>query len=325
VVQLNDSLTSYSQSDIFLFPNTNKIKYYRDEAKLQRIKILGPAGDFEEEYAELKAYVKNFGPENFSRDAQLLWNFARLSQKLGPPGEAVLLYKLILKHLPQTIDGKQVKSEFDTLIKNESDLYVPLAQYYELVDYRKEIDTLRPPQGVLLNMGEAINSAKADYGATIGNVDNVLLFTSKRNSHDDPMNKSYNEDLFYSLKFDTAWGFAEELKNINSRYNEGSGCLSKDGKQLYFARCNSPDSYGNCDLFVADLRAVTGMPGVKRALWGVVAYSLTGRQPLFELLDVGRLEPGFLAAVRGRRLAPRPPATVRHFQVRHSRTPWVRT
>lgn len=33
----------------------------------------------------------------------------------------------------------------------------------------------------------------------------------------------------------------------------------------------------------ADLRAVTGMPGVKRALWGVVAYSLTGRQPLFEL------------------------------------------
>ena len=254
VVQLNDSLTSYSQSDIFLFPNTNKIKYYRDEAKLQRIKILGPAGDFEEEYAELKAYIKNFGPENFSRDVQLLWNFARLSQKLGPPGEAVLLYKLVLKHLPQTIDGKQVKSEFDTLIRNESDLYVPLAQYYELVDYRKEIDTLRPPQGVLLNMGEAINSAKADYGATIGNVDNVLLFTSKRNSHVDPMNKSYNEDLFYSLKFDTTWGFAEELKNINSRYNEGSGCLSKDGKQLYFARCNSPDSYGNCDIFVADLR-----------------------------------------------------------------------
>ena len=255
VVQLNDSLTSYSQSDIFVFPNTNKIKYYRDDPKLQRIKLLANAGDFEEEYADLKVYVKNFGPENFSRDAQLLWNLARLSQKLGPPGEAVLLYKLVLKHLPQTIDGKQVKSEFDTLVKNETDLYVPLAQYYELVNYRKEIDTLRPPQGVLLNMGEAINSAKADYGATIGNVDNVLLFTSKRNSHVDPMNKSYNEDLFYSLKFDTLWGFAEELKNINSRYNEGSGCLSKDGKQLYFARCNSPDSYGNCDLFVADLRA----------------------------------------------------------------------
>jgi len=32
-----------------------------------------------------------------------------------------------------------------------------------------------------------------------------------------------------------------------------------------------------------DLRAITAMPGVKRGLWGVVAYSLTRRQPLFEL------------------------------------------
>jgi len=255
IVQLNDSLTSYSQSDIFIFPNTNKIKYYRDAARLERIKILGPSGDFEQEYAELKQYVKNFGPDNFSKDVQLLWNLARLSQKMGPPGEAVLLYKLVLKHLPQTIDGKQVKSEFDTLTKNETDLYVPLEQYYQLVAYRKEIDTLRPPQGILLNMGEAINSDKADYGATIGNVDDVLLFTSKRNSHVDPMNKSYNEDLFYSHKLDTLWGFADELKNINTRFNEGSACLSKDGRQLYFARCNSPDSYGNCDIFVATLRA----------------------------------------------------------------------
>ncbi len=255
VVQLNDSLTSYSQSDIFLFPNTNTVKYFQDRAKLDRIRVLGPAGDYEQEYVELKAYVKEFGPENFSRDTQLLWNLAKLSQKLGPPGEAILLYKLVLKHMPQTIDGKKVRTEFDTLSKKEADLYVPLEQYYELVAYRKEIDTLRPPQGVLLNMGEAINSNKADYGATIGNVDNILLFTSKRNSHADPLNKSYNEDLFYSHKLDTLWGFADELKNINTPYNEGSACLSKDGRQLYFARCNSPDSFGNCDIFLADLRS----------------------------------------------------------------------
>jgi outer membrane protein OmpA-like peptidoglycan-associated protein len=255
VVQLNDSLTSYSQSDIFLFPNTNTVKYFQDRAKLDRIRVLGPAGDYEQEYVELKAYVKQFGPENFSRDTQLLWNLAKLSQRLGPPGEAILLYKLVLKHMPQTIDGKKVKIEYDTLSKKEADLYVPLEQYYELVAYRKEIDTLRPPQGVLLNMGEAINSNKADYGATIGNVDNILLFTSKRNSHADPLNKSYNEDLFYSHKLDTLWGFADELKNINTPYNEGSACLSKNGQQLYFARCNSPDSFGNCDIFLADLRS----------------------------------------------------------------------
>ncbi|SHH28397.1 WD40-like Beta Propeller Repeat [Chryseolinea serpens] len=254
VVQLEDSLTSYSQSDIFLFPNLNTVRYYKNDEKLQRIKQLAAVGAYEEEYAELKAFVRNFGPDNFSRDAQLIWDLARLSQKLGPAGESVLLYKLVLKHLPQTLDGKEVKREFDTLTRNETDLYVPLKEYYELVAYRKEIDTLRPPQGVLLNMGEAINSDKEDYGPTIGNVDNVLLFTSKRNKNADPMNKSYNEDLFYTIKADSTWGFSEPFTGVNTPYNEGSACLSQDGKLLYFARCNSPDSYGSCDLFVAVLR-----------------------------------------------------------------------
>jgi outer membrane protein OmpA-like peptidoglycan-associated protein len=255
VVQLDDSLTSYSQSDIFVFPNVNRIKYYSDPTKLDRIKKLGPAGDEEQKYAELKAYVKNFGPDNFSRDTKLLWELAKLSEEFGPKGEAVLLYKLILKHHPQSADSRQIKSEFDSINKNEADLYVPLKQYYELVEYRREIDTLRPPQGVLLNMGEWINSNKADYGPTIGNVDNVLLFTSKRNGHIDPLNKNYNEDLFYTVRTDTVWAWAEEFKKINTPYNEGSACLSENGKHLYFARCNSPGGYGSCDIFVAELKA----------------------------------------------------------------------
>jgi D-alanyl-D-alanine carboxypeptidase/D-alanyl-D-alanine-endopeptidase (penicillin-binding protein 4) len=32
-----------------------------------------------------------------------------------------------------------------------------------------------------------------------------------------------------------------------------------------------------------DIRALTAMPGVQRGLWGIAAYSLTRRQPLFEL------------------------------------------
>lgn len=255
VVQLDDSLTTYSQSDIFVFPNVNKIRYFLDRAKLDRINKLVPAGDSEQAYTELKGYVKNFGPENFSRDTQLLWDLARLSKQFGPKGESVLIYKLILKHLARNTDERKVRKEFDSLNRDEADLYVPLKQYYDLVAYRKEIDTLRPPQGVLLNMGEAINSDKEDYGPTIGNVDNMLLFTSKRNKHSDPLNHSYNEDLFMTIKTDSLWGFAEELPKINTPYNEGSACISEDGKRLFFARCNSPDSYGNCDIFIAELKA----------------------------------------------------------------------
>jgi len=254
VITLEDSLTTYSQSDIFLFPNVNKIGYYSDRAKLDRIKKLIPAGDDEQAYTELRAYVKNFGPENFSRDTQLIWDLAKLSRKYGQPGEAVLLYKLILKHFQKKSDESRAKNVYDSLTKDDVDLYVPLKEYYELVAYRKEIDTLRPPAGVLLNMGEAINSDKEDYGPTIGNVDNILLFTSKRNKHADPMNKSYNEDLFFTIRQDSVWGFGEEFKNINTPYNEGSACLSTDGKQLFFARCNSPNAMGNCDIFFAQLK-----------------------------------------------------------------------
>lgn len=253
-VRLNDSLTNYSQSDIFVFPNLNKVPRYYDAIKFARLRSLASAGDDESQYNELKAYVQNFGVENFSRDTQLIWDLAKLSEKMGPPGEAVLLYKLVLKHHKASIDARMVKMRVDSLGNDNLDVYVPLQQYYELVNYRREIDTLQPPQGVLLNMGYGVNSEKEDYGPTIGNIDNVLLFTSKRNSIRDALKKTYNEDLFYTIKTDTVWGFSEELKNINTQYNEGSACLSKDGHQLFFARCNSPDSRGNCDIFVADLK-----------------------------------------------------------------------
>lgn len=273
-IQLRDSLTTYGQSDIFNFPNINTLEHYHDKAAMSRIRQHESSGDSLQRYGELKKYVQHFGIRNFSQDSKLILELARLSQKYGKPGEAVLLYKLVLKHLPREIDNQKIRSEFDTLNRNHADLYVPLKQYYELVAYRKEIDTLRPPHGVLLNMGYGVNSEKEDYGPTIGNVDNVLLFTSKRNAIVDPLKKVYNEDLFYTIRTDSTWGFSEEFKTINTRYNEGSACLSKDGKLLYFARCNSPDSYGNCDIFVAELKADSTWgnvrnlgPGINTVAW----------------------------------------------------------
>jgi outer membrane protein OmpA-like peptidoglycan-associated protein len=263
MVQLNDSLTTYGQSGIFTFPNLHKVQFYKDEKKLYLIKQLREGGDDSQRYRVLKEYIQNFGPKNFFLNVDLLLDLAKLSERRGPPGEAVLLYKLILKHLPRDVDPRNIQSQYDTLTKNQKDLYVPIQQYYELVEYRKEIDTLRPPQGILLNMGYGVNSEKEDYGPTIGNIDNVLLFTSKRNSKIDPMSKTYNEDLFFTIRNDSTWGFAEDFKTINTPYNEGSACLSKDGKFLFFARCNSPDSYGNCDIFVAELKPDSTWGNVK--------------------------------------------------------------
>src|SRR5690606_11980532 len=53
------------------------------------------------------------------------------------------------------------------------------------------------------------------------------------------------------------------FKTINTPYNEGSASLSRDGKYLFFARCNAPDGMGNCDIYVAELKADSTWGNVK--------------------------------------------------------------
>jgi len=251
VVEMNEPVSANgSQSDIFEFPNLYAQKFYYSSSRLNEIKSLDKPGSEQAMYDALKKYVKNFGIDNFSKSIPLLWKLAQLSEKNGPKGEAILLYKLVLKHHQQGIDTKLLYKKYSEVETDKKENYVPLDYYYKLVDYRKEIDTLRPPHSVLVNMGEGINSNKEDYGPTMGNVDYVLLFTSKRNPH---QQRDYNEDLFYALKVDGVWSHTEEFKTINTNYNEGSACLSLDGKYLYFSRCNAPGSLGNCDIYSATL------------------------------------------------------------------------
>jgi len=258
-IYVNDSITKFSQSDIFLFPNINRIKYYSDPAKLKIIQQLDATGQSKELYEALREYIKNFGIANFARNVPLIWKLAKLSETYGPKGEAILLYKLVLKHHRQGININNPYAKYDSVDTEKKDYYVPLEKYYELVNYRKEVDTLHPPHSVLEPMGDHINSAKEDYGPAMGNVDYVLLFTSKRNKH---KARAYNEDLFFSLKIDGAWTTAEEFKTINTDYNEGSACLSLDGKFMFFSRCDEPKGFGKCDLYVAQLK--------KDSTWGKV-------------------------------------------------------
>jgi len=66
--------------------------------------------------------------------------------------------------------------------------------------------------------------------------------------------------FFFSIKVDGAWTTAEQFRTINTLYNEGSACLSLDGKYCFFSRCNAPGTLGNCDLYNATLQ--------KDSTWG---------------------------------------------------------
>jgi outer membrane protein OmpA-like peptidoglycan-associated protein len=104
-------------------------------------------------------------------------------------------------------------------------------------------------------MGGEINTAYEEYGITIsGNRDKVII-TSKRKlnpNYKRGINSQFNEDLYFSIRADEEkWNPLQEVNNLNTQYNEGSPYLSADGNTLFFARCYSPDGFGNCDLYSA--------------------------------------------------------------------------
>lgn len=246
-----DSLARTAQTQ-FEFTNINKIPYYQDGKILEQIDKLEKKKEWEKAYVMLTNYVKSFGVQNFYRDTPLLWRLAKLVELLDDIEKAKYLYRLVLKH--HRGDIRKVELYYDSLSKYDTDYFVPIEYYYELVEYRKSIDTLRPPVGVLLNMGYGVNSEYADYGPTLSKDNNSLLFTSKRNVKKVGVNTVVNEDIYYTRKVDDIWEDAQALSTINTRYNEGSAKISKDGRTLYFSRCASPESYGNCDIFVAQLQ-----------------------------------------------------------------------
>jgi len=122
------------------FLNLNKIPYYYQKKELQRIEQYRSAGDHESLYPALFQYISNFGIQNFYKDTPLLWELATLAEKLGKKEESVELYKLVLKHHRQDINIQKIKQQFDSIQGSIKDQYVSIDYYYELVDYRKEVD-----------------------------------------------------------------------------------------------------------------------------------------------------------------------------------------
>jgi outer membrane protein OmpA-like peptidoglycan-associated protein len=250
-------------SEILRFPNLNRVAWYRDEGALQRIARYESEQNREGLYMALGRYLYNFGIQNFYRDTELIWRYAKLTELYGDEEDAKTLYRLVLKHHRNDVDLRQLEIYYDSISQNERQRYVPLEYYYELVDYRREVDTLRPPRGWQLNMGYLINSEFSDYGPALSAGNDVMIFTSKRNVELQGLGTVQNEDVYFSRQEYEVWDQAMPLRGINTQYNEGSVCLSRDGRTMFFARCDSPEGYGNCDIFTAELQADSTWGGVR--------------------------------------------------------------
>lgn len=249
-----EQFSGITVDDIFQFKNVNKVQYYYNEKELRSIELKESGKDWENLYKELGDYIAKFGIQNFYKDTPMLWRYAKLTELYGDLEDARKLYRLVLKHHRDDIELDRLEIYYDSISKNELNKYVPIDYYYELIDYRRNVDTLSPPRGWQVNMGHFINSEYSDYGPALARDDKTLIYTSKRNIIPDGLDIKQNEDIYFSLNEYDQWGYSKPIRELNTRYNEGSVCLSKDGKTMFFARCDAPDSYGNCDIYVTRLQ-----------------------------------------------------------------------
>ena len=231
------------------FANINSYDAYQDTKVERRIQKLDENEEWEKLYPELREYVSKFGPRNFAHQTYYIWRLAKLTEIFGSPEDAKPLYALVLKHHRKGIDIGEVLARYDSLDRNKKEYYVPLDYYYELVEFRRQVDTLIPPKSILKSMGALVNSKQEDYGPVVAMNDSVVLFTSKRNTQYDGISKTEHEDLFITRLVNNDWTEAEVLEQTKSNFKEGSGYMTRDGKTIYFTRCGSPDGFGNCDIY----------------------------------------------------------------------------
>ena len=257
------------------FIYVNRYPFYEDKKALRAIGKAERRRQYHQARLLLEDYVAQFGIENFAKNTDMLWRLGQLLERDSQNVKAKAYYRLALKH--SRSDIKRIQLYYDSLEEKNTDLYVPLKTYYDLVEYRKNLNTFHPPKGVYTSMGDAINSKAPDYGPALAGNDSLLLFSSKRKRRG--LTGVVDEDLYTSHKEGISWTDAEPLpKPINSPNNEGSACLSKDGRTIYFARCECATCRGNCDLFTAT-RGKDGKWGTPRSLGPQVNSPAWDSQP----------------------------------------------
>lgn len=96
----------------------------------------------------------------------------------------------------------------------------------------------------IINIGDSINSAYADYSPTITADESVIIFTSRRpgsTGGDKNEADQYYEDIYYSVKKkDNTWSQPRSIgESINTNGSEANIGLSADGQTMYIYKDNN--------------------------------------------------------------------------------------
>ncbi|MBB6461311.1 OmpA family protein [Flammeovirga kamogawensis] len=95
-------------------------------------------------------------------------------------------------------------------------------------------------------LGSTVNSREQQYFPAITANGTVLYFTAR--------DRKTDENIYQTTLVDGEWATPEEVRELNTKYNEGTCSISADGSIMIFTSCESTrdrQGYGSCDLFLS--------------------------------------------------------------------------
>ncbi|WP_194976008.1 OmpA family protein [Aquiflexum lacus] len=96
---------------------------------------------------------------------------------------------------------------------------------------------------------EPLNQFQLQYFPVLTADSKKIIFVKR-----DGLQNFEHEDIFvsYFSEEQQIWSDPQSIsRNINTNYNEGTCTISADGNILIFSSCETPDTLGDCDLYIA--------------------------------------------------------------------------
>ena len=154
-----------------------------------------------------------------------------------------------IENYPLSLNSFQIASEF-ALSEDEKILVERYIKQIKFIIHAME----NPVDFNPVNMGENINTPFHEYLPSLTSDAQTLIFTRRFPRTENTIAASpEEEDLYISQRKNNIWGKAQRMPEpVNSYGNEGSQCVSQDGRYLFFTACNRPDGFGSCDIYICE-------------------------------------------------------------------------
>ncbi len=148
----------------------------------------------------------------------------------------------------------QAVKDFESFLKLDKknpDQHQMASKGIEIAHFR-QMAISHPVNFAPSNLGAGVNSKDDEYLPSLTADGQTLIFTRRGPRKANTTARTPGEEDFYVSHWDgSSWGMAERMPEpLNSTDNEGAGCVSQDGRIMFFTACERNDGGGRCDIYM---------------------------------------------------------------------------